>query len=112
MPLSRAKSNWYNNLSDFDFVDDFTYNNSPNLLTADTRNAGTSNGQTGVNDPPRSGLYTLATGTNAAGGGALGGNIGYVFSGWARRSDNSTTWSALTVCSLRPLPRSSRSLPR
>ena len=86
MPLSRAKSNWYNNLSDFDFVDDFTYNNSPNLLTADTRNAGTSNGQTGVNDPPRSGLYTLATGTNAAGGGALGGNIGYVFSGWARLS--------------------------
>ena len=86
MPLSKAKSNWYNNLSDFDFVDDFTYNNSPSLLTADTRNAGTSNGQTGVNDPPRSGLYTLATGTNAAGGAALGGNIGYNFSGWARLS--------------------------
>jgi hypothetical protein len=86
MPLTKAKSNWYNNLSDFDFVDDFTYNNSPSLLTADTRNAGTSNGQTGVNDPPRTGLYTLATGTNAAGGAALGGNIGYVFSGWARLS--------------------------
>jgi len=86
MPLTRAKSNWYNNLSDFDFVDDFTHNNSPNFLTADTRNAGTSNGQTAVNDPPRSGFYTLATGTNAAGGGALSGNIGYVFSAWARLS--------------------------
>ena len=86
MPLTKAKSNWYNNLSDFDFVDDFTHNNSPNFLTGDARNAGTSAGQTGVNDPPRSGLWSLITGTNASGGAALSGNIGYVFSGWARLS--------------------------
>ena len=86
MPLSKAKSNWYNNLSDFDFVDDFTHNNSPNFLTGDARNAGTSAGQTGINDPPRSGLWSLITGTNASGGAALSGNIGYVFSGWARLS--------------------------
>jgi len=86
MPLTRAKSNWYNNLSDFDLVDDFTHNNSPNFLTGDARNAGTSAGQTGVNDPPRSGLWSLITGTNASGGAALSGNIGYNFSGWARLS--------------------------
>jgi len=86
MPLTRAKSNWYNNLSDFDFVDDFTHNNSPNFLTADTRNAGTSSGQTAVNDPPRSGFWSLTTGATAIGGGALSGNIGYVYSGWARLS--------------------------
>ena len=86
MPLSKAKSNWYNNLSNFDFVDDFTHNNSPNFLTGDARNAGTSAGQTGVNDPPRSGLWSLITGTNASGGAALSGNIGYNFSGWARLS--------------------------
>jgi hypothetical protein len=86
MPLTKAKSNWYNNLSDFDFVDDFTHNNSPNFLTGDARNAGTSAGQTGVNDPPRSGLWSLITGTNASGGAALSGNIGYVFSSWARLS--------------------------
>jgi hypothetical protein len=89
MPLTRAKSNWYNNLSDFDFVDDFTHNNSPNFLTADTRNAGTSSGQTAVNDPPRSGLWSLTTGATAIGGGALSGNIGYTFSGWARLSFSS-----------------------
>jgi hypothetical protein len=83
MPIFRSRSNWYNNLSDFNFVDDFTYNNSPSILTADTRSGGTSSGQTGVNDPPRSGLYSLITGTNASGGAALAGNIGYVFSGWA-----------------------------
>ena len=86
MPLTRAKLNWFNNLSDFDFVDDFTHNNSPNFLTSDTRNAGTSSGQSGVNNPPQSGFWQLQTGTNAAGGGALSGNIGYVYSGWARLS--------------------------
>ena len=86
MPLTKAKSNWYNNLSDFDFVDDFTHNNSPNFLTADSRNAGTSSGQSGVNNPPQSGFWSLATGATASGGGALSGNISYVYSGWARLS--------------------------
>ena len=82
MPLTRAKLNWFNNLSDFDFVDDFTHNNSPNFLTADTRNAGTSSGQSGVNNPPQSGFWQLQTGTNSSGGAALSGNISYVYSGW------------------------------
>jgi len=86
MPLTKAKSNWYNNLSDFDFVDDFTHNNSPSVLTADNRNAGTSSGQQGVNSPPQSGFWILTTGVNTNGGAALSGNIGYVYSGWARLS--------------------------
>jgi len=86
MPLTKAKSNWYNNLSDFDFVDDFTHNNSPNFLTADNRNAGTSSGQTSTNNPPQSGLWQLQTGTNASGGAALSGNISYVYSGWSTLS--------------------------
>lgn len=80
------KANSYQLLSSFDLVDDFTHNNSSWILTQDTRNGGSSNGQSGVNDPPRSGLFTIATGTSASGGGALGGNIGYVFSGWSRLS--------------------------
>jgi len=83
MPLTRTKSNWFNNLSDFDFVDDFTHNNSPSVLTSDTRNAGTSAGQTSTNNPPQNGFWQLQTGTNAAGGAALSGNIGYLFSSWA-----------------------------
>ena len=86
MPLTKAKSNWYSNLSDFDFVDDFTHNNSPNFLTGDARNAGTSAGQTSTNNPPQSGFWQLITGTNASGGAALSGNISYVYSGWARLS--------------------------
>jgi hypothetical protein len=86
MPLTKAKSNWYNNLSDFDFVDDFTHSNSPNFLTADTRNAGISFGQTSTNASPRSGLWQLQTGTNASGGAALSGNVSYVYSGWSRLS--------------------------
>ena len=32
MALTKAKSNWYNNLSDFDLVDDFTQATISNIL--------------------------------------------------------------------------------
>jgi hypothetical protein len=40
MPLTKAKSNWYNNLSDFDLLDDFTNANLSNILNQDNRNGG------------------------------------------------------------------------
>jgi hypothetical protein len=80
------KTNDFNILSSFDLLDDWSANNAGRFLNADTRNAGTSNGQSGINDAPRSGLWTIATGTNTNGGGAMSGNIGYVLSGFTRLS--------------------------
>jgi len=86
MPLFKERTNDFNVLSSFDLIDDWAANNSGRFLNADTRNAGTSNGQAGINDAPRSGLWTIATGVNTNGGGAMSGNIGYVFSGFTRLS--------------------------
>lgn len=86
MPLFKEKTNDFNVLSSFDLFDDFAANNTLRFLTADTRNSGGSAGQNGVNDPPRSGVWTIQTNTATNGGGAISGNIGYVFSGWQRLS--------------------------
>jgi hypothetical protein len=86
MPLYEAQKNDFNVLSSFDLVDDFNSSNGLRFLTLDTRNGGGSAGQAGVNDPPRNGVWQISTGTNTNGGGAISGNIGYVFSSWTRLS--------------------------
>jgi hypothetical protein len=79
-------TNDFNILSSFDLVDDFAANNNMRFLTADSRNGGDSAGQTGVNDSPRSGIWTMQTLSNTAGGAAISGNVGYVLSAFSRLS--------------------------
>jgi len=83
MPLTKAKSNWYNNLSDFDLVDDFTQANLSNVLNQDNRNSGFQS-NVGVNDA--AGIYNTETGTNTNGASGLSGSISYVFSQFQRLS--------------------------
>ena len=86
MPLVKAKSNWYNNLSDFDLLDDFTASNTPLILTVDTRNGGGGAAQSAVSDPPRAGVWLAQTQSATNGASGFGGSSSYVFSSWARLS--------------------------
>ena len=83
MPLTKAKSNWYNNLSDFDLLDDFTNANLSNILNKDNRNGGFQTNQ-GASDG--AGIYNTETGTNTNGASGLSGSTSYVFSQFARLS--------------------------
>ena len=83
MPLTRAKSNWYNNLSDFDLLDDFTNANLSNILNQDSRNGGFQT-NTGATDGP--GIYNTETHTATNGASGLSGSLSYVFSQFARLS--------------------------
>jgi hypothetical protein len=83
MPLTKAKSNWYNNLSDFDLLDDFTNANLSNLLHQDSRNGGF---QSNVGVADSAGIYNTETGTNTNGASGLSGSLSYVFSQFARLS--------------------------
>ena len=83
MPLTKAKSNWYNNLSDFDLLDDFTNANLSNLLNQDSRNGGF---QSNVGVADSAGIYNTETGTNTNGASGLSGSLSYVFSQFARLS--------------------------
>jgi len=83
MPLTKAKSNWFNNLSDFDLVDDFTQATISNILLQDNRNSAfpTNPGST---DGP--GIYNTETHTATNGASGLSGANSYVFSQFARLS--------------------------
>ena len=83
MPLTRAKSNWYNNLSDFDLVDDFTQATVSNILNQDNRN-GAFQTNPGSTDGP--GIYNTETHTATNGASGLAGANSYVFSQFARLS--------------------------
>ena len=86
MPLTKAKSNWYNNLSDFDLLDDFTASNSPLILTVDSRSTGFGAAQSAVSDPPRAGVWLAQTAAGTTGASGFGGSSSYVFSSWQRLS--------------------------
>ena len=83
MPLTKAKSNWYNNLSDFDLLDDFTQANASNILAQDNRN-GAFQTNVGTTDGP--GIYNTETHTATNGASGLSGALSYVFSQFARLS--------------------------
>ena len=83
MPLTKAKSNWYNNLSDFDLVDDFTQATISNILLQDNRN-GAFPTNPGATDGP--GIYNTETHTATNGASGLSGANSYVFSQFARLS--------------------------
>jgi len=83
MPLTKAKSNWYNNLSDFDLLDDFTQANASNILAQDNRN-GAFQTNVGTTDGP--GIYNTETHTATNGASGLSGANSYVFSHFARLS--------------------------
>jgi hypothetical protein len=83
MPLTKAKSNWYNNLSDFDLLDDFTNASLSNILNQDNRNGGF---QSNLGTADSTGIYSTETGTNTNGASGLSGSISYVFSQFARLS--------------------------
>lgn len=83
MPLTKAKSNWYNNLSDFDLLDDFTNANLSNILNQDNRNGGF---QSNVGVADSAGIYNTETGTNTNGASGLSGSLSFVFSQFSRLS--------------------------
>jgi hypothetical protein len=83
MALTKAKSNWYNNLSDFDLLDDFTQATVSNILNQDSRN-GAFQTNPGSTDGP--GIYNTETHTATNGASGLAGANSYVFSQFARLS--------------------------
>jgi len=83
MPLTKAKSNWFNNLSDFDLVDDFTQATISNILLQDNRNSAFPTNP-GATDGP--GIYNTETHTATNGASGLSGANSYVFSQFARLS--------------------------
>ena len=83
MPLTKAKSNWFNNLSDFDLVDDFTQATISNILLQDNRNSAFPTNP-GATDGP--GIFNTETHTATNGASGLSGANSYVFSQFARLS--------------------------
>ena len=83
MPLTKAKSNWFNNLSDFDLVDDFTQATISNILLQDNRNSAFPTNPSTTDGP---GIYNTETHTATNGASGLSGANSYVFSQFARLS--------------------------
>jgi hypothetical protein len=85
MPLTKAKSNWFNNVSDFDLLDDF-------FLTAQGLFLVQTNAGGGYADVPAytnsqvNGIYYGTTSTGTTGASGLGGSISINLSGWNRLS--------------------------
>ena len=85
MPLTKAKSNWFNNLSDFDLLDDFLLEAQGLFLSQKTAGGGfadnPANSTSQIN-----GLYYGTTHTGASGAAGLGGSVSINLSSWNRLS--------------------------
>jgi len=85
MALTKAKSNWFNNLSDFDLLDDFLLEAQGLFLTQKTAGGGfadnPANSSSQVN-----GLYYATTWTGTSGAAGLGGSVSVNLSSWNRLS--------------------------
>jgi len=80
------KTNDFNVLSSFDYVDDFTSLVSPRFLNSDVRNSGLGNAQATISVSGRAGFWWLQTQSNTAGASALSGNISYRLDSWSQLS--------------------------
>jgi hypothetical protein len=85
MPLTRAKSNWYNNLSDFDLLDDFFLTAQGLFLTQQSAGGGFAD-TPAYTDSPVNGIYYGTTSTGTSGAAGLAGSISLLFSSWNRLS--------------------------
>ena len=85
MPLTKAKSNWFNNASDFDLLDDF-FLQSQGLFLAQTSAGGGYADVPAYTDSPVNGIYYGTTSTGASGAAGLAGSISFLFSSWNRLS--------------------------
>jgi hypothetical protein len=85
MALTKAKSNWYNNLSDFDLLDDF-FLTSQGLFLVQTSAGGGGADTPAYTDSPVNGVFYGTTNTGTTGAIALVGSISLLFSSWNRLS--------------------------
>ena len=85
MPLTKAKFNWYNNLSDFDLLDDFFLESQGLFLVQKSAGGGFADTPT-YTDSPVNGIYYGTTSTGASGAAGLAGSISLLFSSWNRLS--------------------------
>ena len=85
MPLVKAKSNWFNNLSDFDLLDDF-FLPAQGLFLAQTSAGGGFADNPAYTNSQVNGLYYGTTHTGASGAAGLGGSISINLSSWNRLS--------------------------
>jgi len=85
MPLVKAKSNWFNNLSDFDLLDDFFLQANGLFLSQTTAGGGFADNPAFTNSQVN-GLYYATTWTATNGAAGLGGSISINLSSWNRLS--------------------------
>ena len=85
MALTKAKSNWFNNASDFDLLDDF-FLQAQGLFLAQTSAGGGFADVPTYTDSPVNGIYYGTTSTGASGAAGLAGSISLLFSSWNRLS--------------------------
>jgi len=85
MALSKAKSNWFNNVSDFDLLDDFFLQANGLFLAQQTAGGGFADNPAFTNSQVN-GLYYATTWTGTAGAAGLGGSISVNLSSWNRLS--------------------------
>jgi len=84
MALTKAKSNWFNILSDFDLLDDF-YTAGASFLGSQTSVGGNSDNPS-FTDSNSHGVYFGTTGTGATGSTGIAGTLSFLFSNWNRLS--------------------------
>jgi hypothetical protein len=85
MALVKAKSNWFNNVSDFDLLDDFFLLAQGLFLTQTTANGGFADNPA-TTSSQTNGLYYATTWTGTTGAAGLGGSISINLSSWNRLS--------------------------
>jgi hypothetical protein len=85
MALLKAKSNWFNNASDFDLLDDFFLTAQGLFLTQQSAGGGYSDVPAYTNSQIN-GIYYGTTSTGTSGASGLAGSISINLSGWNRIS--------------------------
>jgi hypothetical protein len=85
MALTKAKSNWFNNVSDFDLVDDFFLEAQGLFLTQKSAGGGFAD-VPAYTESPVNGIYYGTTSTGTSGAAGLAGSISLLFSSWNRLS--------------------------